>query len=482
MPLKTSITCFVVLVAAIPASARIINVPADYPTIQAGIDASVSGDTVLVAPGEYTENISINGKEITLTSSNGPYETTILGHIVISGFSDTASCTIQGFTQVGQERNPYGGQPGIRINSGKPRIIGNIVTNNVWQGMGGAVFVHSQYALIQYNTIRDNWAVAEGGGIGILEATEAEICYNIITHNESGLVYEQAGMGGGISCQGGARISYNLIYNNRAQCFSYPNQGCGLGGGIMVYARACKIYNNTVVKNYVRRVSPNPPYEGGEGSGIYVAWYEPAETLVIENNVIAFNHRGGLHLDVGGRPFMERYNLIFGNDYYDLIVPETSATDIFADPLFVDTAQNDFRLLPDSPCIDAGNPEYPPDPDSTRVDIGALFFDQLVDIIDDHDAEAPFDFELSQNYPNPFNAQTAISYELPNPAIVSLIIYDLTGKVIRRLVKSECQEPGPHAYSWDATDGGGTAVSTSIYFYELEIDGKRLVKSMILIK
>jgi hypothetical protein len=46
----------------------IINIPADWPTIQQGIDASVDGDTVLVQPGIYVENINFNGHNISLGS------------------------------------------------------------------------------------------------------------------------------------------------------------------------------------------------------------------------------------------------------------------------------------------------------------------------------------------------------------------------------------------------------------------------------
>jgi hypothetical protein len=87
-------------------SATIIHVPADFPTIQAAIDSTSNGDTVMVAPGTYTgggnQNISTGGKAITVTTSGGPLVTVIDGSIIERGFDinggEDSTTILEGFT------------------------------------------------------------------------------------------------------------------------------------------------------------------------------------------------------------------------------------------------------------------------------------------------------------------------------------------------------------------------------------------------
>ena len=82
--------------------ASTIHVPQDQPTIQAGIDAATNGDTVLVAPGTFVENINFIGKAITVESSGGPSVTIIDGaqrsSVVTFNNGETLASVLSGFT------------------------------------------------------------------------------------------------------------------------------------------------------------------------------------------------------------------------------------------------------------------------------------------------------------------------------------------------------------------------------------------------
>jgi subtilisin family serine protease len=81
-------------------------------------------------------------------------------------------------------------------------------------------------------------------------------------------------------------------------------------------------------------------------------------------------------------------------------------------------------------------------------------------------APLPRGYSLAQNYPNPFNPGTSIGYDLPEPAFVTLTVYDLLGRTVRVLVNG--QQPGGRRWAeWDGVDTRGMPAASGAYFYRL---------------
>lgn len=98
-----------------------------------------------------------------------------------------------------------------------------------------------------------------------------------------------------------------------------------------------------------------------------------------------------------------------------------------------------------------------------------------------NEEKTPKSFSLSQNFPNPFNPQTVIKYDLPEPAQVSIIIYNILGQKVRTLV-DENQQAGYKSVSWDGKDDQGKDIASGIYFYKIEAGDFSTVKKMVLLK
>jgi hypothetical protein len=79
----------------------------------------------------------------------------------------------------------------------------------------------------------------------------------------------------------------------------------------------------------------------------------------------------------------------------------------------------------------------------------------------------PQKYALSQNYPNPFNPTTHIRYELPEESRVQLIVYDILGREVIRLV-DEQKAAGYLEVQWDARTSAGTTASSGVYFCRLD--------------
>src|SRR5262245_58439229 len=177
-------------VMALPASsqAATIRVPADAASLQQAIDAAAGGDTVLVSPGTYVENITFRGKLITVESEQGPTVTVIdggaAGSVATFTSGETRSAVLHGFT-IRNGRSSFSGG-GVLIQNSSPSIIGNTIVNN---GACSGAGVCSSFGspLIQDNTISRNFVFACSGasGLGIYIGGDsaAELVGNVISEN-----------------------------------------------------------------------------------------------------------------------------------------------------------------------------------------------------------------------------------------------------------------------------------------------------------
>jgi len=207
-----------VLVAALvplAASQTTILVPDDMPTIQAAIDAAANGDTVLVSPGTYVENVDFLGKDIRVEATDGPIATTIDGggasHVVRFIAGESPAAQLSGFTLTNGCACNTPGTPGA--NGGGVLIVGSspiiercIITGNhadlpgTAGGWGGGVAVmHGGVSgaiqpVLRHCTIVNNTTTFQAGGVWVNSTggdTFVTIENSIIWDNSPGGVMQQ---------------------------------------------------------------------------------------------------------------------------------------------------------------------------------------------------------------------------------------------------------------------------------------------------
>jgi hypothetical protein len=395
-PMKYLIPMLGFIILSAPVYSATLHVPGDHPTIQEAIDASSHGDTVLVDPGFYKENIDFNGKEIWVKSTGGSAVTTIngnqMGSVVTFKSGEGPGAILDGFNlRNGSGKSGYfmyyGG--GIYCESSSPTIRNNEFGNNSvgdWMsgGIGGAMycingapliennFIHNNHAydggggialygtgIIRNNHIEDNHCGGSGGGIYCMDGP-VEISNNKVMKNSSGdhsagggiycsgdvllegnTVGENEAKGanggdaGGILAAGSVTLINNLLYGNRAE--TYNPIAYGYGGGLCCYGddpQVCTLINNTIVDNAADHA----------GGGVYFSGDHKMWNTVLWNNKDGWGYKDQIYVNKGNPEIT----------FCDIEGGWTGQGNIDSDPNFEDPLTHDYHITWLSPCINMG--------------------------------------------------------------------------------------------------------------------------------
>ncbi|HUW12953.1 MAG TPA: right-handed parallel beta-helix repeat-containing protein [Anaerolineae bacterium] len=393
-----------------------------------------SGETIKVAEGTYTENISID-TNVTLEGGYESaswnrdihaYETTVDGscsQTVASFQSGSDGAVLDGFTITGGCAPEHGGGiyieqasptisnctitansaasgAGLAIYDGAaPLIVNNDIISNTAECCGGGLRVIAGGGTIQNNRIISNTAVGWAGG-GMEIAVEA---WTTVVSNS--IVGNVAGTGGGIAvnwyCT--VTVSSNEIVSNRT------TEGAGGGVWVADFSSAVvdrnriatntadsgggmAIFNGSTVTATNNVIASNMGLSEWQGDGIVVLAGDNASDARIINNTIASNsaeaiqanqgtvlarnniilgNNGGIHDYLSGATVSSDHNAFWDNGW-DYLNVSPGPGDMSADPLLVDVSGGDYHLSPNSPVIDRGTSTAAP---STDFDGQARPFD-----------------------------------------------------------------------------------------------------------
>ena len=84
-------------------------------------------------------------------------------------------------------------------------------------------------------------------------------------------------------------------------------------------------------------------------------------------------------------------------------------------------------------------------------------------------------------YPNPFNPSVTVEFDLDRQRNVQIAIYDVSGRLVRRLL-DEVRSPGTYKVRWNGRSDAGSSVATGVYFLRVQSEGWSVHRKIILLK
>jgi len=520
--MKVIFTIFI-LMMMLNSNSITINVPEDYSTIQEGITASANGDTVLVQPGIYLENINFEDKNILLTSLyHTTQDTSYISSTVIDGNqngtvvyisdNETSDSVLKGFTITNGYSSTNAG--GIWIFHASLSMENLKVINNTSHAFGGGICCHWSTASLIDSEVRDNISeTASGGGI-LANYTTLNIENMKLTGNQ---VLDGWGGGGIYSEEAEIHISNSLIRDNYASGYGGAiyvncseileitnteicNNEAGVWGGAictfyvdLILNKVCMHHNTTVEKgggifsyeaNVVMQNVTLADNSAEDGSAIAI---HSNSNIVILNTIIADNP--------GETPFYYNDEGWIGAAYSDIEDYETcniiEVLDnvIDEDPMFLDDPTGEYFLHVNSPCHDTGTDWFSfthsvwsfelvvDDYMGLAPDMGAYEYYEVNEESGDEIVEAGMKLSC---YPNPFNPETMICFCLEESEQVDLRVYNIKGEIVRYLYAGESS--GEQKILWNGRDNRGNEVSSGIYLVSLKAGELNICNKVVLVK
>jgi hypothetical protein len=345
----------------------------DMPTIQAAIDASYHGDTIMLATGifagEGNHDLRLRGRRIRVTSERGPEHTVIFcgenpreNHraFYFQHYADS-NTVIDGLT-IRKAKAFDGGA--IFIDHASPTILNCVFRENEAE-FGGAIFVGCVSEPKIHNcSFMENRAWNYGGGIFISCFGHPDLVECVFQGNMAGTagggmvgwdaspriercVFREnsAGMGGGA-------YFLNISAPELEACLFVHNKAIDGGGGLLFdtpYTGAVTRLTNCSIANNSSGAT--------KGSGVEI---ESDAPIIMDNCIVAYNEPGaGIGCTAGAADLSLFCCDIFGNfggDWVGCFASQLGMNGNFSlDPQFADTAAGDYSLAGDSPCAGDNN-------------------------------------------------------------------------------------------------------------------------------
>lgn len=396
-------TSALALCAAAGASAAVINVPGDISSLSVAVAVAASGDEIVIAgsasPYLVFPGLAVTDKQLTIRGATGdPADVVIDGAgldvvLRVSGAGSDGT-VIEALTiqngRGGTATNSSGA--GIALNNANVTIRDCVIRNNVIPGAdgnGAGIYATVSDTVIERTVVENNTIdLISGDGVGAYFNGGVHVITDSVFRNNriaAAGELDLATIGGGIYADGGAmQLTRCLFEGNRTgfgggvgalgnmqsltidQCEFVDNEarnGGGFGANAVAGPLVPRIRNSLFVGNSVLNDSAiftdkgglftNLTLVGNISSGSYVVGgSSPTGTTILDNSIIwgnAYNASNGpipvSTPDVVRRCILQQaYSGAAGSSANQVI-----------DPMFVDASSRDFRLMPNSPAIDAGD-------------------------------------------------------------------------------------------------------------------------------